>query len=54
MRMISLWFDDKHLGELKRLAKKKGLKFSQLIRLAVSEYIDRERKKEENDKRKTK
>jgi len=46
MKMISLWMDDKHLGELKKLAKKKGLKFSQLIRVAVSEFLEREKKRE--------
>ncbi|HEV2732015.1 MAG TPA: hypothetical protein VGV15_18435 [Terriglobales bacterium] len=38
-----MWIEDKQLAELKRLGKKKGgLKYSQLIRLAIAEFMERE------------
>lgn len=46
MRMISLWMDEKQLKALKALGKEKGgLKVSQLIRLAVAEWVKKETKK---------
>jgi hypothetical protein len=46
MKLMSLWIDENQLRDLKALAKKKGsLKVSQLIRMAIAEFLAREGRK---------
>jgi len=45
MKMISMWIDSKQLAELKAFGKRKGgLKFSQVIRMAIAEFLERQKK----------
>jgi hypothetical protein len=44
MKMISMWIDPKQLAELKAFGKKKGgLKYSQVIRMAIAEFLERQK-----------
>ncbi len=43
MKRTNVWLDEKNLKHLERIGKAKGgLKVSQLIRMAIQEYIDRQ------------
>jgi hypothetical protein len=42
MKMISMWIEPKQLAEIKALGKKLGgLKYSQVIRMAIAELLER-------------
>lgn len=44
MKMISMWIDPKQLGQVKALGKKMGgLKYSQVIRMAIADFLDRQK-----------
>ena len=46
MKRISMWIDPKQLTETKALGKKLGgLKYSQLIRMAIAEFLERRMEK---------
>jgi metal-responsive CopG/Arc/MetJ family transcriptional regulator len=43
MKRTSVWLDETSIKRLERIGKAKGqLKVSQLIRVAIQEYLDRE------------
>jgi len=42
LKRVSIFLDTDHSKKLATIAKRKGLKVSQLIRLAISEFIARE------------
>jgi hypothetical protein len=42
MTRHTLFLEDRHLTQLRSLGKTRGLKHSQLIRLAIAEFIRRE------------
>jgi hypothetical protein len=44
LKKHTLFLETKAIEALKKLGKEKGLKPSQLIRLAISEYLQREKK----------
>jgi metal-responsive CopG/Arc/MetJ family transcriptional regulator len=45
MKRTTVWLDEQNLKRLERIGKAKGgLKVSLLIRIAIQEYIDREKK----------
>jgi len=45
MKRTSFWIDEEQMKSLKRIAKNKGsLQISQIIRMALQEYIRRESK----------
>lgn len=42
--MISMWIEPKQLAEIKALGKKLGgLKYSQVIRMALADYLERQK-----------
>lgn len=41
LRRLNIFMDAQHLKRLAAIAKKKGLKTAQLVRLAISEYLER-------------
>jgi hypothetical protein len=44
MKMISMWIDPKQLAEIKAFGKKMGgLKYSQVIRMAIAEFLERQK-----------
>jgi hypothetical protein len=45
MRRTNIWMHTGHLAEMEALAKARGLKVAQLVRIAVQEYIRREARK---------
>lgn len=45
LRITSIWLQSQHMQQLDALAKSRGLKAAQLVRLAVAEYLQRERRK---------
>jgi metal-responsive CopG/Arc/MetJ family transcriptional regulator len=45
MKRTSVWLDEQNLKRLERIGKAKGgLKVSQVIRIAIQEYIDKVKK----------
>ena len=45
MRRMNFWMQIGDMSQLAALGKAKGLRVSQLVRIAVQEYIRRERRK---------
>jgi metal-responsive CopG/Arc/MetJ family transcriptional regulator len=46
MKRTSIWLDEQNLKRLERIGKAKGgLKVSQVIRVAIQEYIDRQERR---------
>jgi hypothetical protein len=45
LRRLNVFVDIAHMKRLSALAKTKGLKPSQLVRLAIAEYLERNEKK---------
>ena len=44
MKMISMWIEAKQLAETKALGKKLGgLKYSQVIRMAIADFLERQK-----------
>jgi hypothetical protein len=41
LRRLNVFVDPQHLKRLAVIAKKKGLKVAQLVRLSISEYLER-------------
>ena len=46
MKRTNFFVAPEHMKELEEVARRKGLKVAQLVRLAISEYLDRERDKQ--------
>lgn len=47
MKRISMWIDPKQVAETKALGKKLGgLKYSQVIRMALAEFLERQKRME--------
>ena len=44
LRKLNIWVDATHMKKLTMLAKSKGLKTAQLVRLAIAEYLERAQK----------
>jgi hypothetical protein len=45
LRQTTIWLHSGHMKKLAMLADARGLKAAQLIRVAIAEYIRRERRK---------
>jgi hypothetical protein len=44
MKMISMWIEPKQLTEIKAFGKKMGgLKYSQVIRMAIADFLERQK-----------
>ena len=43
MKMISMWIDEDLLRMLKAFGKRKRLKVSQVVRMAVAEFFERQK-----------
>jgi len=41
MKLISMWIDDSDLEQVKMIAERKRLKYSQVLRVAVAEFVER-------------
>jgi predicted transcriptional regulator len=46
LRVTTIFLDTEHMKQLGTLAKAQGLKTAQLVRVAIAEYIQRERRKQ--------
>jgi len=46
LRQTTVWLHTEHMRRLDVLAKNRGLKASQLVRLAIREYLERETRRE--------
>jgi hypothetical protein len=44
MKRLCLYVHEPHMKQIERIAKSKGLKSAQLVRLAIAEYLERNAK----------
>jgi predicted transcriptional regulator len=42
LRKLTVWVDVAHMKKLAAIGKRKGLKPSQMLRMAIAEYVERE------------
>ena len=43
--MISMWIEERQLKKVKAFGKTKSLKYAQVIRMAIAEFLERQGKK---------